>query len=102
MSFEIESQNAFALREKAITLTTSRRRSIQILKWRSINFAAKYQLPLEEEQVPNPTRRPGPEEKLAVNNPNAQYYPGSNLSKTCELFGRLDRAQKKVVYTRLE
>ena len=45
MSFEIESQNAFALRVKAITLTTSRRRSIQILKWRSINFAAKHQLP---------------------------------------------------------
>ena len=42
-----------------------------------------------------PGGRPGHEEKLAVIKLNTHYYPGSNLSKACELFVRLDRAQKK-------
>ena len=67
-----------------------------------VNCASPYLVPVELEQVPDPARRPGPEEKLTVNKPNTRYYLGSNLGKTRELFVRLDRARKKVGYTRLE
>ena len=32
---------------------------------------------IELEWVPDPVRRPGPIEKLAINKPNTRYYPGS-------------------------
>ena len=48
---------------------------------------------------PGPARRPRPEQKLAINKPNTQYHPGSNLGKTRELFVRLDRARKTDGYT---
>ena len=31
--------------------------------------------------VPDPTQRPGPEEKQAVIKPNTQYYPGAYLAQ---------------------
>ena len=34
--------------------------------------------------------------------PNARYYPGTNLDKVHELFGRLFRAWKNVRFTRLD
>ena len=44
----------------------------------------------ELERVPDPTRRPGPEEKLSL---NAQYQPGSNFGKARKRLGWLHRAQ---------
>ena len=46
-------------------------------------------LEVELEQVPDPTRRPEPEEKLAISKPNTQCYPGSDLGKTRERDDRL-------------
>ena len=56
-------------------------------------------LEVELEQVPDPTRRPEPEEKLAISEPNTKCYPGSDLGKTRELDDRLYMAWKNVVYT---
>ena len=36
------------------------------------------QILVELERIPDPARRPGPEEKLAVKKPNTLYYPGSS------------------------
>ena len=52
----------------------------------------------ELEQAPDPARRPPAEEKLVVHKPNTRNYQGSNLSKSCELFVRLNRAQRKEGY----
>ena len=37
---------------------------------------------IELKRVPNPARRPGPKEKLAVNKTNKRYYVGLNLQNT--------------------
>ena len=39
---------------------------------------------LELEWVPDPSRRPRPEEKLTVNQTSTYYYPGLNLQKARE------------------
>ena len=56
---------------------------------------------LELEWIPDQARRPGPEEQLAVNKSNTRYYPGPNLWQARELFDRLNKARRTVVYTRL-
>ena len=55
--------------------------------------------PVELEWVPDPARWPGPEYKLAFNELNTRYYPGSNYGPARELFGT---AQNNVVNTALE
>ena len=40
--------------------------------------------------------------KLAANKFSTLYFLGPNFGKARELFGRLNRAQKSVEYTRLE
>ena len=57
---------------------------------------------LRLERVPDPARGLRSEEKLVLKGPNILFYPGPNLGKTCELFGRLDRAQKNVGHTRFK
>ena len=57
---------------------------------------------LELERVLDPARRPGPEEKLTVNKPNTQYYPGPILGQARELFDKLDKSKEIAGYTRLE
>jgi hypothetical protein len=44
---------------------------------------------LELERVPDPARRPGPIEKLALNKARSRYYPGTNLDKAREPLARL-------------
>ena len=51
---------------------------------------------LELERVPNPARRPGPEEKLAINKPKTHYYLGQNLGQPRELFDKLDKVRETV------
>ena len=51
---------------------------------------------VELERLPDPTRRQGPEEKLAVNKPNTRYYPGPNLGQARELFDKRDKARETV------
>ena len=53
---------------------------------------------VELERLPDPTRRQGPEEKLAVNKPNTRYYPGPK-NWPVGLFDWLNRAQKIVTST---
>ena len=36
------------------------------------------------------------EDKLAVNKPYIQYYPGPYLGQACELFKTLNRAKKRI------
>ena len=57
---------------------------------------------LELERVPDPARRPGPDEKLAENEPKFLYYPGPNLGQARKIYGRLDRTRKNARYTRIE
>ena len=45
--------------------------------------------------VPGPAQTPRPEEKLSVNDPNARYYPGSNLGKARKHFGRFNQGAKE-------
>ena len=59
-------------------------------------------LNLELEWVPDPARRPGPEEKLVVNKPNTRYCPGPNLGQARELFSWLHWSRDTVVYAGLE
>ena len=65
-------------------------------------YLAVTHLEIELERVPDPARRPGPEEKLAVNKTNTWYYLGPNLGQAGELFGKLDRAPETLGRTRLE
>ena len=37
---------------------------------------------IELERAPDPTQRPGPEEKIAVNNANILHYPGPNSGQS--------------------
>ena len=55
-------------------------------------------LHLELEQVPDPARRPGPDEKLSVNKPNTRYYSGSNLDKSVSFLANT----YNIEHTRLE
>ena len=54
------------------------------------------------ERVPDPARRPGPEEKLVVNEPKTRFYPGPNFSQARELYSWLDWARDNVVNIWLE
>ena len=56
---------------------------------------------LELERIPDPARRPGPDEKLIVNEHNTPYYPDPNLGQAREIYGRLDKAQKDERFTRI-
>ena len=43
-------------------------------------------LQIELERVTDTAQRPGPEEKLVINKPNTQYYPGQNLSQARQAY----------------
>ena len=59
-------------------------------------------LKLELERVPDPARRPRPEEKLVVNKPNTRNNPGLNLSQACELYKRVDSARDNGVSNKVK
>ena len=53
-------------------------------------------------RVPEPAQNPRPpQEKLAVNKPDTQNYPSTNLGKS-KLSGKLGRARTNLGYTWLE
>ena len=57
---------------------------------------------VEWEQVTDLARRPGPIEKLVVNQPKTRNKSGPNLGQVRELFDKLDKDGKTVGYTRLK
>ena len=63
--------------------TKSVKNAIQWTTWRKNQelTTSRREKKIELERVPDPVRRPGPEEKLAINKPNTQYYPGSIFLK---------------------
>ena len=84
------------------TLTCLLNRPTRTNERREVQLKQQQHQRLELERVPDPAKRPGPKEKLALNKLNGRFYLSSNFGKARELFGMLDRAQKNVRYTSLQ